>query len=91
LLASAATAQGTLAIEHVRVLPMDTERVLEDQTLLVDGETIAWLGAADEAEVPDDATRIDGRGKTLIPGLVDMDLRLLSEQYVADTFAPVEL
>ncbi len=67
-----ATAEGTIAFVNVNVVPMDSERVLESQTVIVDGNRIARVGPADEVEVPEDATVIDGRGKWLIPGLGEM-------------------
>ncbi len=63
---------GTVAFVHVNVLPMDRERVLEDQTVVVRGGRIVAVGPAAEAEVPAAATRIDGRGKYLVPGVAEM-------------------
>jgi Amidohydrolase family len=59
------------AFEHVCVLPMDANRVLYDQTVLVRGGKIAAIGSA--IPVPEDATVIDGDGSAcLSPGLADM-------------------
>ena len=64
--------EGTVAFVNVTVIPMDSERVLEGQTVVVRGERIVTVGPADEVEVPDDAMRIDGAGKYLLPGLAEM-------------------
>ena len=64
------------AIEHVAVIPMDQERVLKDHTVVVRGDRILSVALTSRATVPDGATRIDGRGKYLIPGLVDMHIHL---------------
>ena len=69
---AAANDEGTVAFVNVTVLPMDSERVLEGQTVVVRGERIVAVGPADEVEVPDDATQIDGAGKYLLPGLAEM-------------------
>ena len=61
-----------IAIENVRVLPMDEERVLEEQTVVVQNGRIAWMGPASAADVPDGARRVDGSGRTLLPGLAEM-------------------
>jgi len=61
-----------LAIEHVSVIPMDGERVLESVTVVVEDGRVRAIGTVDETEVPTGATRIDGRGQFLIPGLWDM-------------------
>ena len=68
------SAQGTgiVAFEGVTVIPMDRERVLSNQTVLVRGGRIAEVGQAGRVTVPTGATRIDGRGKFLIPTLGDM-------------------
>jgi hypothetical protein len=59
------------AFVHVNVLPMDTNRVLPDQTVLVQGGKIAAMGSS--VPVPTDATVIDGHGSAyLSPGLADM-------------------
>jgi imidazolonepropionase-like amidohydrolase len=60
------------AFVDVNVVPMDTERVLANQTVLVEGGRITALGPAGQVTVPAGAVRIDGRGKYLIPGLGDM-------------------
>ena len=59
------------AFVHVNVLPMDTDRVLRDQTVLVQGGSIAAIGPS--VSVPADARVIDGHGSAwLSPGLADM-------------------
>jgi imidazolonepropionase-like amidohydrolase len=64
--------QEASAIVHVNVIPMDRERVLSDQTVVVMDGKIARIGPADDIEVPGGAVQIDGRGKFLIPGLAEM-------------------
>ena len=70
------TAAPVTAFVDVAVVPMDRERVLTDQTVLVQREHITALGPADRVRVPKNAVRIDGRGKFLIPGLTDMHVHL---------------
>jgi hypothetical protein len=64
-------AAGVTAFVDVNVIPMDTERVLADQTVLVEGGRVTALGPANKVKVPAGATRIDGKGKYLLPGLTD--------------------
>jgi len=61
-----------VAIEHVRVFDSEQAAVREDQTVVIEGERIAQAGPAAAIQIPKDAERIDGRGKTLLPGLFDM-------------------
>jgi imidazolonepropionase-like amidohydrolase len=67
---------AALAFVDVSVVPMDSDRVLEHQTVLTRGDRIAALGPAASTPVPDGATRIAGHGKWLMPGLVDMHVHL---------------
>jgi imidazolonepropionase-like amidohydrolase len=46
--------------------------MVEDETVVVTGERISAAGPAASVTVPAGAERIDGRGKTLLPGLFDM-------------------
>lgn len=62
----------TAAFIDVAVIPMDTERTVPGQTVLVRDGRIAAMGPTGKVDVPGDAVRIDGRGKFLIPGLGDM-------------------
>jgi hypothetical protein len=58
---------GVTVFVGVNVVPMDTERVLENQTVLVEGGRITAMGPAGKIQAPASATEIDGRGKYLIP------------------------
>lgn len=60
------------AFVDVDVIPMDTERVLVDHTVVVEGDRIVAVGPAATTAVPDGAIRIDGDGKFLMPGLAEM-------------------
>ncbi|MEJ2513222.1 MAG: amidohydrolase family protein, partial [Anaerolineales bacterium] len=76
---SAATVQSseTTAFVNVNVIPMDSERPLQAQTVVVMGDRIVEIGAASEVNVPPDAQVIDGTGKYLIPGLTDTHFHIL--------------
>lgn len=62
----------TVAFVDVNVVPMDEERVVEGQTVIVRDGHIVRIGATSEVQVPNDATRIDGQGRFLMPGLAEM-------------------
>jgi imidazolonepropionase-like amidohydrolase len=76
LITSGASAQlparGDYAFTNVNVIPMDTERVLPNQTVLVSDGLITAVGPASSVEVPGGATRIDGANRYLLPGLAEM-------------------
>jgi imidazolonepropionase-like amidohydrolase len=60
------------AIEHVLVIDGTGAAPRPNQTILVDRGRIAAVGPDGSVAVPDGAARIDGTGKTAIPGLVGM-------------------
>jgi len=64
--------EPTIAFTNVNVVPMDSNRVLENQTVLVSKGRITALGPAGSTQVPGGATRVDGKGKYLMPGLAEM-------------------
>ncbi len=61
-------AQTAFVVQDVRVF--DGERVTEHQTVLIQDGKIARIGRAGLA-APPGATVVDGRGRTLIPGMID--------------------
>ena len=63
---------GVHAFVNVHVLPMDSETILENQTVLIEAGRIVKVGPASSVEVPEHAERIDGDGKYLMPGLAEM-------------------
>lgn len=63
-------------LEHVTVVPMDRDGVVTDRTVVVRGDRIESVEPAARAKAPAGAVRIDGRGKYLMPGLVDMHVHL---------------
>ncbi len=63
---------ATVVFTNMTVIPMDRERSLADHTVVVRGDRIIALGPSREVQVPDGATRIDGRGKFLMPGMAEM-------------------
>jgi imidazolonepropionase-like amidohydrolase len=69
----------TVAFTNVSVIPMDRERVLANQTVVVKDGLIVEVGNTKNVKPPRGAVRIDGTGKYLIPGLVDMHTHLLSD------------
>ena len=69
---SEAVPTSAVAFLDVNVVPMDSERIIEAQTVVVLGTRIVAIGPVGETEVPEGARRIDGSGRYLMPGLADM-------------------
>ena len=74
LVSCSANPREVIAFTHVHLVPMTGERVIEDQTVLINGGMIAAIGDADALHVPDGAQVIDGQGAYLMPGLADMHM-----------------
>jgi hypothetical protein len=78
-------ARVATAFTHVTVLPMDSDRTLTDQTVIVQGDTIASLAPASAATIPAGAIIVEGRGKYLMPGLTDMHVHIrVPEELLSD-------
>lgn len=78
---AAPLARCDLAIEHVNVVPMDYERVLTDQTVIIAEGRIAAMAAASPSPAQCDAS-IDGTGRYLMPGLNDMHVHVEASAFV---------
>jgi cytosine/adenosine deaminase-related metal-dependent hydrolase len=80
LAASAFAAQpaASMAFRHVNVIPMDRDRVLTDQTVVITGDRITALGREGQVKIPKGARQIEATGLYLIPGLTDAHVHLLS-------------
>ncbi|UXI68657.1 amidohydrolase family protein [Tahibacter amnicola] len=59
-----------VAFTHARLVTMNGEEVIEDGTLVVEGDTIKALGR--NIAVPSNARVVDASGKTIVPGYVDV-------------------
>jgi tetratricopeptide (TPR) repeat protein len=64
--------ESIIAFQDVSVIPMDTERVLPHQTVLVRNGKIVESGPADVVHLPPGSMLINGRSRFLVPGLADM-------------------
>ena len=72
-------ASPVVAFVDVNVIPMDKERVVPQQTVIIRNGTIAQIGDTKRIKIPKDAQKIDGAGKYLIPGLTDMHVHLFTD------------
>ncbi|MFQ5739669.1 MAG: amidohydrolase family protein [Acidobacteriota bacterium] len=63
---------GRLALVGARLITMRGEEVIEDGTLLVEENRIKAVGPRSDVAVPSDAHVLDGRGLTILPGLIDV-------------------
>ena len=75
--------EGVTALTGARVVTMaqaaGAPAVIENATILVEGNRISAVGPAARVTVPAGARRVDVRGKTIIPGFVDAHAHVGSE------------
>lgn len=74
LVACCNDAATTVAFVDVHVVPMTSERIVENQTVLIKGARIVAIGDSGTLLIPENAQRIDGNGAYLVPGLADMHM-----------------
>ena len=82
-----------VAFEGVAVIPMDRERTLPAQTVIVREGEIVELGPVADINVPAGATRVDGDGRFLLPTLSEMHAHISSDfvaPYAAGRFRTPE-
>jgi len=65
-----------VAIEHVRVFDSEHAVMREDQTVVMEGDSVTAVGPSEAAKISSHTEEVDGKGKTLVPGLFDMHAHL---------------
>jgi len=80
--------QEPTALVGARMLPVSGPPIEEGVLLIADGQIVA-IGPLATAAIPDGARRIDVRGRTIIPGLVDTHSHI-GGGWGADSSAPLQ-
>jgi imidazolonepropionase-like amidohydrolase len=81
-------AESTYLIRDVTLIDGLGGEPVHDAAVLVDGERIAWLGPAARAPGIGDGRVVDGRGHSLLPGMINCHAHLCNDG-AADLFAQV--
>jgi len=71
-----AAQERPIAILHARIIDGLGGRPIEDGTVILRGRTIEYAGPASGATVPPDAQIVEGKGKSILPGLADLHVHL---------------
>lgn len=66
---SSIRAQEVRAFVGAKILPIDGEEI-PNGTLVIKGKKILAVGSAADVKIPDGATTIDCKGRTIMPGLI---------------------
>jgi hypothetical protein len=74
----AAADESSLVIERCSLFDPQRGEMLAERTIVIRGDSIAAVAAPSEkADMPRGATVIDGRGKYVLPGLIDAHVHLV--------------
>jgi Tol biopolymer transport system component len=65
-------ANGMLALTNVRIITMQRDRVIEHGTVIMENGRFLAVGPAAAIEIPKSAKVLDLKGKTVMPGLIDL-------------------
>jgi imidazolonepropionase-like amidohydrolase/Tol biopolymer transport system component len=66
--------EGTIILTNARIITMEGDEIIDQGTIIVEGNTIKKIGRVDQVKIPrgDNVEIIDCSGKTIMPGLVDV-------------------
>jgi Tol biopolymer transport system component/imidazolonepropionase-like amidohydrolase len=67
---------GKIAFKNARIITMKGDEVIENGTIIIDQNKISAIGKTADIQIPADAKVYDLTGKTIMPGIVDVDARL---------------
>ncbi len=70
------TPKGSIAMTNATIITMKGDEVIENGTILIEGNIIKEVGSAEDIKVPSSATTIDCKGKTIMPGIIDVHAHL---------------
>ncbi|MBM4014346.1 MAG: amidohydrolase family protein [Planctomycetes bacterium] len=68
--------EGGFALVGARIVTMQGDLVIEDGTIVVERNRIAAVGPRSEVALPAGLPVVDGRGRTVMPGLIDVHAHL---------------
>ncbi len=73
--------EGKLAFTGAKIITMNGSDVINNGTVVVEGNEIVAVGESDEVKVPKNAIVIDVSGKVIMPGLIDTHAHLRAFRY----------
>lgn len=63
--------EGTIALTNARIITMEGDEVIENGTLIIEGNVITGVGSSRRIKIPRGAQVINCSGKTIMPGIID--------------------
>lgn len=77
--------KGIIAFTNARIITMESDKVIENGTIVVKENKIIALGKSQEVQVPKNAKIYDVSGKTIMPGMVDAHAHIGAFRYGLST------
>ncbi|MCB0697149.1 MAG: PD40 domain-containing protein, partial [Chitinophagaceae bacterium] len=71
LIAKTDKPQGKIAFTNARIITMEKDGVIENGTIVIEGNKIIAIGKTEEMTIPTGTKEIDCSGKTITPGFID--------------------
>ena len=65
-------APGTIVLKNARIITMNGDKVIEHGMMVITNGRFTLIGDANKVTVPADAKECDLKGKTIIPGFIDL-------------------
>ncbi len=72
---------GQIAFTHARIITMDENKVIENGSIVIEGNKIISIGKASEITIPESAEIYNMQGKTIMPGIVDAHAHIGAFRY----------
>ncbi|WP_186785998.1 amidohydrolase family protein [Paenibacillus agilis] len=69
----------SLVIQHATVVDVRSGKLIQNQTIIVNGNKISYIGNGEDVTLPKNAKVRDATGQYVIPGLWDMHVHLLKD------------
>lgn len=64
--------KGRIAFTHAIIITMKGDEIINDGTIIINENKIEAIGKSTDVKIPADAVVIDTKGKTIMPGFVDV-------------------
>lgn len=77
---------ASIAIVGARLIDGLGNEPLEDAVILIQGNRILQVGQASEISIPEGAERVEAKGMTVLPGLVDAHLHTINDNKTMNAF-----
>lgn len=69
-------AHGMIALKNVRIITMNRNRVIDHGTIIIKDGRFTAVGSSSAIKIPNRIKVLDLKGKTIMPGLIDLHLHM---------------